>query len=132
MRAWQDALIGTQLRIAPASHESGRRSGASVSLRLSTILRRRPMSRVSVIAFLFASTLAFGALAQNFPGQLPDVSTYNGSMEQQRRDTESAAQVQVQNQPMQQRLDANYAAYAPKPGAGGGPPRMPPLKAKPL
>jgi hypothetical protein len=90
------------------------------------------MFRVSVIAFLTASTLAFGALAQDIPGQLPDVSTYKGSMEQQRRDTESAAQVQAQNQAMQQRLDANYAAYAPQPGAGGGPPRMPPLKSKPL
>src|ERR1700730_3165798 len=84
--------------------------------------RWRPMSRVSVLAFLTASTLAFGALAQDIPGQLPDVSTYKGSMEQQRRDSESAAQVQAQNLAMQQRLDANYAAYAPQPG-GGGPPR---------
>ena len=41
-------------------------------------------------------------------------------MELQRREQESAAQVQQQNEQMQQRLDQNYAAYAPQGGSGGG------------
>ena len=73
------------------------------------------------------------AAAQDIPGQLPDVSTYNGSMEQQRRDTESAQQMEQQNQQMQQRLDETYKSYAPGGGMGGGGSRVgPPLTSKPL
>ena len=90
------------------------------------------MSRVSVIAFLTASTLAFRVLGQSTPGQINDPSTYKGSMANQAQEQASYQQQQAANQAMEQRLDSNYAAYAPKPGAGGGPPRMPPLKSKPL
>ena len=69
--------------------------------------------------------------AQSIPGQLPDVSTYNGSMEQQRRDAEGAQQMGQQNQQMQQRLDETYKYYTPG-GAGGGNRAAPPLKSKPL
>ena len=82
------------------------------------------MSRVCLLAIpiLAASTAASNAVAQNIPGDIPDPSSYQGSMELQRREQESAAQVQQQNEAMQQRLDQNYAAYAPQGGgsAGGG------------
>lgn len=73
-------------------------------------------------------------MAQETPGQLPDVSTYQGSMEQQRRDAESAQQSQQQNQEMQQRLDETYQHYAPggAGGAGGSGRTASPLKSKPL
>jgi hypothetical protein len=79
------------------------------------------MSRVCLLAIpiLVASTAAWNAVAQNIPGDVPDPSTYQGSMELQRREQESAAQVQQQNAEMQQRLDQNYAAYAPQGGSGG-------------
>jgi hypothetical protein len=81
---------------------------------------------------LIASTLSFRALAQSTPGEINDPSTYKGSMANQAQEQTSNQQQQADNQAMQQRLDSNYAAYAPKPGAGGGPPRMPPLTSKPL
>ena len=72
------------------------------------------------------------AAAQCIPGQLPDVSTYNGSMEQQRRDAESAQQMEQQNQQVQQRLDETYKYYAPGGAGAGGSRAAPPLKSKPL
>jgi len=80
------------------------------------------MSRVCLLAIpiLAASTAASNAVAQNIPGDIPDPSSYQGSMELQRREQESAAQVQQQNEAMQQRLDQNYAAYAPQGGGSAG------------
>ena len=78
------------------------------------------MSRAGLLAIpiLMLSTLAWNALAQDIPGQIPDPSTYQGSMELQRREQESDAQAQQQNAQMQQRLDQNYASYAPQGGGG--------------
>ncbi len=80
------------------------------------------MSRIYLLAIpiLTASTVAWNAVAQNIPGEIPDPSSYQGSMELQRQEQESAAQVQQQNAEMQQRLDQNYAAYSPQGGASGG------------
>ena len=79
------------------------------------------MSRVFLLAIpIFAvSTAAWNAVAEPNPGDIPDPSSYQGSMELQRQEQESAAQVQQQNAEMQQRLDENYAAYAPQSGSGG-------------
>ena len=79
-----------------------------------------PRMYLLAIPILTASTLAWNAVAQNTPGDIPDPGSYQGSMEMQRREQESAAQVQQQNEQMQQRLDQNYAAYAPQNGGGGG------------
>ena len=96
-------------------------------------MRSESVVTVSIVtALMFAS----GAMAQDHPGQIPNPSTYAGSMEQQRRDAASAAQVQAQNQQMLQRLDDDYAAYAPKGGGvgggGGGADVLTRLKARPL
>ena len=101
-----------------------------------------PVSRLPAIcAWLIAMAIAAAlpnAAAQDIPGQLPDVSTYQGSMEQQRRDAESSQQMEQQNQQMQQRLDENYKSYAPggaggaAGGGGGGGRAATPLKFKPL
>ena len=98
---------------------------------------RLPVASGCLIAIAIAATLP-NAEAQETPGQLPDVSTYQGSMEQQRRDAESSQQMEQQNQQMQQRLDDTYKSYAPG-GAGGaggggamGSRAGPPLKSKPL
>jgi hypothetical protein len=92
------------------------------------------MSRVRLLAIpiLAASTVAWNAVAQNIPGDIPDPSSYQGSMELQRREQESDAQVQQQNAEMQQRLDQNYATYAPKGGSVGGGGAAARLKEKPL
>jgi hypothetical protein len=94
------------------------------------------VTRVTIaIACLIAIALGATspkAMAQDYPGQLPDVSTYRGSMEQERRDAESTQQVQQQNQQMQQRLDENYRSYAPGGAGGGGGRGGPPLTSKPL
>ena len=79
-----------------------------------------PRMYLLTIPILTASTLAWNAVAQYTPGDVPDPGSYQGSMELQRREQESAAQVQQQNEQMQQRLDQNYAAYAPQGGGGGG------------
>ena len=62
------------------------------------------MPRVCLLAIpiLTASTLAWNAVAQNTPGAIPDPGSYQGSMELQRRKQESAAQIQQQNEQMQQ------------------------------
>jgi len=88
------------------------------------------VSRVILPAVLAASAIAFGAAAQT-PGEIADPGSYRGSMALQAQEQASSAQMQQQNQQMLQRLDQNYAAYAPK-GGGGGRPSGPPLKAKPL
>lgn len=94
---------------------------------------RRPVTSACVLAMAIATAIP-DAAAQCIPGQLPDVSTYNGSMEQQRREAESAQQMEQQNQQMQQRLDETYKYYAPGGGGGGsgGNRAGPPLKSKPL
>jgi hypothetical protein len=88
-----------------------------------------------------AALCASGLRAQEegtTPGAIPNPGTYQGSMEQQRRDAESAQQVQQQNEQMQQRLNENYRYYAPGGaggvGAGGGASghAVPPLNSKPL
>jgi hypothetical protein len=92
------------------------------------------MSRLGVIAFVIGSALASGAAAQDHPGQIPDPSSYKGSMELQRREQESAQRIEQQNQQMLQRLDQDYAAYAPGStgSTGGGASSVPPLKSRPL
>jgi hypothetical protein len=80
------------------------------------------MSRVHrfAIPILTLSTVAWSAVAQDIPGQIPDPSSYQGSMELQRREQESDAQMQQQNAAMQQQLDQNYASYSPQGGGGVG------------
>ncbi len=71
------------------------------------------------------------------PGALPNAGTYQGSMEQQRRDQQQYQQQELQNQQMQSRLNDTYRQYAPRGGGGagaGGPPPVnwfakPPLPA---
>jgi hypothetical protein len=96
------------------------------------------MSRVCLLAIpiLATSTIAWNAVAQNIPGEIPDPGSYQGSMELQRQEQESAAQVQQRNEQMQQQLNSNYAAYSPQSGgsaggASGGSPAVR-LKEKPL
>src|SRR5437016_2055312 len=86
------------------------------------------------IATLIAALciLASPALAQLTPGGIPDPSSYQGSMELQRRQAESDSQMQSQNNAMQQRLVQQYFNSAGRPGGGGGGRGAPPLKAKPL
>jgi hypothetical protein len=72
------------------------------------------------IPILAVSALAWNAGAQDIPGAIPDPGSYQGSMELQRQEQAADAQVQQQNADMQQRLDQNYAAYAPNGGGGGG------------
>ena len=82
------------------------------------------------IPILAASTVAWNAAAEPNPGDIPDPSSYQGSMELQRQEQESAAQVQQQNDQMQQQLNSNYAAYSPQGGGSGGAAVR--LKEKPL
>ena len=98
---------------------------------VSQSVSRLPVTSACLIAMAIAAALP-DAAAQCIPGQLPDVSTYQGSMEQQRRDAESAQQMQQQNQQMQQRLDETYKYYTPNGAAGGSGGAVPPLKSKPL
>ncbi|MGH8264593.1 MAG: hypothetical protein ACRET4_14025 [Steroidobacteraceae bacterium] len=92
------------------------------------------MSRMYRLAIpiLAASTVAWNVVAQDIPGEIPDPSSYKGSMELQRQEQESAAQVQQQNGQMQQQLDQHYAAYAPPAGGAGGGGAAVRLKDKPL
>ncbi len=98
------------------------------------------MTRIkeAAVGLVATAIVTFGpiAMAQQIPGQLPDPSSYQGSMEQQRREAESAQQVQQQNEAMQQRLNESYQSYAPggagAAGAPGGGSAPPPLKSKPL
>lgn len=90
------------------------------------------MSRLGLPVVLALSALAAAALAQTTPGEIADPGSYRGSMALQAQEQASAAQVEQQNQQMLQRLDQNYAAYAPRSGGGRRAPSAPPLKAKPL
>ena len=76
-----------------------------------------PRMYLLAIPILTASTLAWNAVAQNTPGDIPDPGSYQGSMELQRREQESAAQVQQQNEQMQQRLDQNSPPMRHRAGA---------------
>jgi hypothetical protein len=96
------------------------------------------MSRVVVLAFVAtaaAVSLAPKALAQpGTPGQINDPSTYRGSMANQAAEQQASQAQEAANPQMLQRMDQNYAAYAPGArrsggGGGGGPP---PLKSHPL
>jgi len=79
------------------------------------------MSRICLLAIpILTSTVAWNAVAQDIPGEVPDPSSCQGSMELQRREQESDTQAQQQNAEMQQRLDQNYASYAPQGGSVGG------------
>ena len=87
--------------------------------------------------FVLVGGMALSAASETFaqvPGQIPDPSSYQGSMELQRREAEQAARTEAQNQAMQQRLDDSYKAYAPgRGGAGPGAGRQgASLKSKPL
>src|SRR5262245_45394360 len=85
---------------------------------------------MTIIPLFFAA-----ALAQSTPGQINDPSTYKGSMANQAQEQATSAAQDAQNQQMLNRLDQNYAAYAPKSGGGSGGGRtgtIPPLKSKPL
>ena len=95
------------------------------------------MFRVSVPAIAALSAAAFTAAAQDYPGSTPgqiaDPGSYRGSTQLQDQERANDAQMQQQNQQMLQRLDQNYAAYAPngaRPGGRAG--NAPPLKSKPL
>jgi hypothetical protein len=95
------------------------------------------MPRVDIAVLCLAATLGFAAAAgAQTPGQIPDPSSYAGSMALQQQERERAQQVQQQNDAMLQRLDQTYARYAPGGAAagGGGPPPInwrarPPLPA---
>jgi hypothetical protein len=71
------------------------------------------------------------AFAQTTRGQINDPSTYRGSMANQAQEQQAYRQQEAANQQMQQRLDQNYSAYAPK-GGGGQAPAAASLKSKPL
>ncbi len=98
---------------------------------VSQSVSRLPVTSACLIAMAIAAALS-DAAAQCIPGQLPDVSTYKGSMEQQQRDAQSTQQMEQQNQQMQQRLDETYKYYTPNGAAGGRGGALPPLKSKPL
>jgi hypothetical protein len=80
------------------------------------------MSRVGFATVLFAATAALPwvSLAQETPGEINDPSTFRGSTANQALEQQAYQQQEAANQQMQQRLDQNYAAYAPKAGGGGG------------
>lgn len=86
------------------------------------------MFRFGSIAFVSACALGSAALAQT-PGEIADPGSYRGSMALQAQEQAQSAQIQQQNQAMLNRLDQNYAAYAPR---GGGRSGAPPLQQKPL
>jgi hypothetical protein len=94
------------------------------------------MSPPGVLTVLAFSIVASPALAQTTPGQINDPSTYSGSMANQAAEQAQSQQIQAQNDAMLQRLDQNYAAYAPQGGASGGASgggaAVPPLESKPL
>ena len=79
------------------------------------------MRRVGFANALLAMTAAVPcvAFAQETPGAINDPSTYKGSLANQALEQQAYQQQEAANQAMQQRLDQNYAAYAP-PGGGGG------------
>lgn len=88
------------------------------------------MSRVVLAGALLAVTaiLPWVSLAQDDdtcpnpcrPGEINDPSTARGSMANQALERQADQQAEAANQQMQQRLDENYAYYAPKAGGGGG------------
>src|SRR5215475_2745818 len=93
--------------------------------------RLRRLALMSILPFLL---FAVAALAQDHPGQINDPSTYKGSMANQAQERATYAAQEAQNQQMLNRLDQDYAAYAPKSGGGsggGGRATVPPLKSKP-
>ena len=55
------------------------------------------------------------------PGAIANPGSYQGSMQLQREEQQRDMQMQQQNQAMQQRLDQNYRAYAPRGGGGRAP-----------
>jgi hypothetical protein len=91
------------------------------------------MIRLFASAAIAALTLPLTAVAQTTPGQINDPSTYQGSMANQAQEQASAAAQEAANQQMLQRLDQNYAAYAPQGGGGAvGGSGVPPAKQLPL
>ncbi len=88
------------------------------------------VSRVGFASVLLAATavLPWFSLAQDDdtcpnpcrPGVPNDPSTFRGSMANQALERQADQQAEAANQQMQQRLDENYAYYAPKAGGGGG------------
>ena len=91
------------------------------------------MRRIGFGSTLFAVTAAMPCIsfAQSTPGEINDPSTFRGSVANQALEQQAYQQQEAANQAMQQRLDANYAAYAPQGGGGGGG-AVVNLKAKPL
>jgi hypothetical protein len=89
------------------------------------------MCRARIAAVWAASALLpWAAFAQTTPGQINDPSSYRGSMANQAQEQQALQQQEAANQQMQQRLDQNYASYAPK-GGGRAAPGVS-LKSKPL
>lgn len=91
------------------------------------------MGKVAITSALLAATAALPIVChgQTTPGQINDPSTYRGSMANQAQEQQAYQQQEAANQQMQQRLDQNYAAYAPKGGGGRAAAGMN-LKSKPL
>jgi hypothetical protein len=91
------------------------------------------MIRLFASAAIVALTLPLTAVAQTTPGQINDPSTYQGSMANQAQAQASAAAQAAANEQMLQRLDQDYAAYAPQGGGGAlGGGGAPPVKQLPL
>ena len=89
--------------------------------------------RLFASAAMAALALPLTTVAQTTPGQINDPSTYHGSMANQAQEQASAAAQEAANQQMLQRLDENYAAYAPQGGGGAlGSGGAPPVKQLPL
>ena len=89
--------------------------------------------RLFASAAMAALALPLTTVAQTTPGQINDPSTYHGSMANQAQEQASAAAQEAANQQMLQRLDENYAAYAPQGGGGAlGGGGAPPVKQLPL
>jgi hypothetical protein len=95
--------------------------------------------KVAIASMLLAvsAVLPSTASSQGTPGEINDPSTYRGSMANQEQERQSYQQQEAANQQMQQRLDQNYAAYAPNSGSGrgsggGGARAALTLKSKPL
>ena len=78
------------------------------------------MRKVGIASALSAAAAALpiACWGQTTPGQINDPGTYRGSMANQAQEQQAWQQQESANRQMQQRLDQNYAAYAP--GSGGG------------
>ncbi len=91
------------------------------------------MGKVGIKSAILAATAILPIVSdgQTTPGQINDPSSYRGSMANQAQEQQAYQQQEAANQQMQQRLDQNYAAYAPKGGGGRAAPGIN-LKSKPL